>query len=227
MKSMCIVILTGWIATLSFAAEPIVLKASKDTFGRSNKRNRNNGASETLVIAKAPNIRSLIAFDLSSVSNEITSAELRFRPHETASEQVSFIIAPMVHTERNAVWKEGVGNLGVQGQNARPGESCFAFSAFRDVPWESSNGDALTGLSDSRLWETPVAGINGKNWQKNRWIRIPLNDAALLEGRRKDVNNTVTFGVWGTSGDGLYFISSNNSQWAPELHLQLNEGRKK
>ena len=227
MKSICIVILTGWVATLSFAAEPIILKASKDTFGRSNKRNRNNGASETLVMAGAPNIRSLIAFDLSSVSNEIVSAELRFHPHETAPEQVSFIVAPMTHTERNAVWKEGIGNLGVQGQNARLGESCFAFSAFRDVPWESSNGEALTGLNDAKLWETPAAGINGKIWQKDRWVRIPINDVSVLEGLRKDANSTITFGVWGTSGDGLYYISSNNSQWAPELHLELKESRKK
>ena len=228
MKRIGLVVLVGCISGLSFAAdEVLVLKASKDNFARSNKRNRNNGANETLMIAGAPNVRSLIGFDLSTVTNEITAAELRFRPHDTATARVSLIVAPMVNTKRNAAWKEGMGNLGTQGQNAHLGESCYAFSAFRDVPWESSTGEPLVNLGDSGLWGVPVAALNGQSWQENRWIRIPISDVSLLEKTRKDEISTLTFGVWGKAGSGLYFISSNNSQWPPELHLQLKEQKKK
>jgi len=227
MKRISIVFFAGWISALSFAADaPLILKPSKDNFGRSNKRNRNNGACETLLISSAANIRSLIAFDLSSVSNEIISAELRFRPHETAQNQVSLIVAPMVYTEQNAAWEEGQGNLGVQGRIARSGESCYAFSVFPDKPWQSANGDLLTGLSDAELWEAPVAALNGQSWQENCWIRIPIRDVSLLEAIRKEKIQMLTFGVWGKTGNGLYFISSNNSQWAPELHIELKEGQK-
>lgn len=224
-KRICITVLVGWMSTLSFAAdEPLVLKASKDTFGRSNKRNRNNGACETLIIANAPNIRSLIAFDLSSVTNEISSAELRFRQHETAPEQVSLIVAAMVDTEQNSAWKEGIGNLGVLGQNARPGEACYAYSSFRDIPWESAAGKPVVNLADRKLWSRNIAAVNGQLWQKTRWVRVPVSDISLLETIKKTKGATITFGVWGTAGNGIYFISSRNSQWPPELHLTLKEG---
>ena len=221
MKNICIAILMGCIAATLFAdGEPLVLKASKDNFARSNKRNRNNGESETLAIAHAPNIRSMIAFDLSAVTNEISSAELRFRQHNTAQEKVSLIIAPMANTEHNAAWREGSGNLGAGGHNAFRGTSCYAFSAFPDIKWESVSGDELPSISDSRLWLAPIAALNGQAWRANRWVRVPINDVSLLGKIIKSENPTITFGLWGKAGSGLYFISSNNSQWPPELHLQ-------
>jgi hypothetical protein len=224
MKNICVALLMGCVAASSFAdGDPLVLKPSKDNFARSNKRNRNNGKSETLVIAHAANVRAMIAFDLSAVTNKIISAELRFRQHNAVKEQVSLIIAPMVNTEHNAAWEEGSGNLGTSGQNARPGESCYIFSAFPDTRWESASGDELTSLSDSGLWLAPVAALNGQAWQEDRWIRVPINDISLLEKIIKSETPTITFGLWGKAGNGLYFISSSNSQWPPELHLHQQE----
>jgi hypothetical protein len=227
MKRIYISVFVSWIMVVSIGiGESVVLKASKDNFGRSNKRNRNNGASETLLIANAPNIRTLIAFDLSSITNEIISAELRFRQQKTADEKMTLTVAPMVDTEKNANWGEGQGNVGVVGQNALVGESSYQYSV-RDVFWESAQGDPLVGMSDPQLWESPIATLNGQAWQENRWLRFPISDVSLLENRRKGESLSVTFGVWGKSGRGLYFISSRNSAWSPELHLVLKEDEKK
>ena len=227
MKRIYISVCVSWLMIVSIGmSESVVLKASKDTFGRSNKRNRNNGASETLVVAKAPNIRTLIAFDLSSITNEIISAEFRFRQHETSMEKMTLTVSPMIDTEKNAAWGEGRGSLGVMGQNALVGESCYQYSAFRDVFWESAKGDSLVNMSDPQLWESPIATLNGQAWQENRWLRFPISDPALLESRRTGKSLSVTFGIWGKSGSGLYFISSRNSAWSPELHLVLKEDEK-
>ena len=221
------VFLLGCVATTALGAEePLVLSAAKDNFGRSNKRNRNSGANETLTIAHAPNIRTIIAFDLSSVTNEIVSAELRFRQHNDASEKITLIVAPMVNTTNNAAWGEGTGNLGTGGQNAQPGESCYAYSAFREIPWESTSGAALINLSDAGLWGNPITSVNGLRWEAARWVRIPIKDPALLEKIRESKSPMMTFGLWGNAGDGFYFISSRNSQWPPELHLTLKENKK-
>lgn len=224
MKNIFVAILIGCVAATSLAdGDALVLKASKDNSGRSNKRNRNNGASESLVIAHAPNLRTIIAFDLSSVTNEIVGAELRFRQHNTMDEKISLIVAPMVNTTNNVAWGEGAGNLGAGGQNSQPGESCYAYSAFRDVPWESIGGEPLADLGDAKLWGTPVAALNGLKWQENRWLRVPISNVTLLEKISQSSAPTITFGLWGKAGSGYYVISSKNSQWAPELHLTLKE----
>jgi hypothetical protein len=226
-KNIFVVFLMGCVGATSFAdKEGLVLKASKDNFGRSNKRNGNSGASEALVIAHAPNIRTIIAFDLSSVTNEIVGAELRFRQHNAKQEKISLIVAPMVNTANNVAWGEGTGNLGTGGQNSQLGESCYAFSAVRDVPWESATDEPLPNLGDPKLWGTPIAALNGLKWEAGRWVRVPIKDAVLLEKSRASDTTAITFGFWGKAGDGLYYISSNNSQWSPELHLTLKETKK-
>ncbi len=204
-------------------AEEQILKASKDTFGRSNKQNHNSGANEYLLIANAPNIRTLIAFDLSGITKEITHAELRFRSHNTLPDKISMQVAPMVNTPHNVAWGEGGGALGAQGQNARLGEACYTYSSFRDIPWESEEGKPVAHLSDSNLWKSPVAVLDPLDWQEKGWISIPINDSTLLEDIRNSKMQTITFGLWGKKGKGLYLISSNNSPWPPELHLQLKE----
>ncbi|RKX46964.1 MAG: hypothetical protein DRP64_02365 [Verrucomicrobia bacterium] len=208
-------------------SKELMLAASKDTFGRSNRRNRNSGASEQLLIAHVPNVRTLIAFDLSGITNEISGVQLQFRQHNSMPDKIDMVVAPMVNTSNNAAWSEGQGNLGTQGQNSRPGEACYAFSAFRDVPWESAAGDGLVDLADSMLWKSPVATVNGLGWEKGTWVRVPINDVALLEKTRKSKTPTITFGVWGKAGDGLYSISSNNSDWPAVLLLDLKEDKSK
>mgnify|MGYP000206261754 CR=1 FL=1 len=220
-------ILTIFIIAGAAAAEPLVLKADKDGFGRSNKRNRNSGACGYLIIAPAENIRSLIAFDLSAVTNEIISAEFRFRQQDDKAEGVNMIVAPMVSTDNNHSWKEGSGNLGLQGQNARPGESCYAFNSFPDKPWESASGQPVSSLGDAGVWLKPITALIGLRWENNRWVRVPINDLALLERIRKSDHPTLTLGLWGNAGNGLYRISSNNSKWAPELRLHLRESAEK
>ncbi len=207
-------------------SEELVLEASKDTFGRSNNRNRNSGASEQLLIAHMPNVRTLIAFDLSGITNEISGVELRFRQHNSMPDPISIVVAPMVGTANNTAWGEGVGNLGARGQNSQPGEACYAFSAFRDVPWESASGDPVVDLGDPGLWNPPVTVLDRLKWEQGNWIRMPVNDVALLEKIRKSGNPTITFGLWGKAGSGLYSISSNNSEWSPELYLELKEDEK-
>jgi len=207
----------------SVCAEELVLAASKDTFGRSNKRNRNNGASEQLYIAHASNVRTLIAFDLSSITNEITHAEFRFRLHNTLPDKISMVVAPMVNTPNNVKWGEGRGALGAQGQNSLPGEACYAFSLYREVPWESGSGTPLANLGDPNLWKSPVAALNGLRWEENKWIRILIENPSMLENIRNSESPVITFGLWGKAGKGLYSISSKDSRWTPALHLQLKE----
>lgn len=203
------------------------LAASQDTFGRSNLRNTNNGGSEQLAISQAPNYRTIMAFDLSAVTNEIVGAELQFRQGNTMEGKMSMVVAPMANTASNSVWAEGVGNLGVRGQPARSGEACYALRAFRDAPWESAPGVPASDLGDADLWMPTVAQLNGIPWEEGRWLKVPLNNTSLLENIRKSESPVVTFGMWGKSGNGLYFISSRNSTWPPVLHLNLGKEDKK
>jgi hypothetical protein len=207
------------------AAEKRVLEASKDNFGRSNKRNRNSGRSEQLYVAHAPNVRSIVSFDLSGITNQITGAEFRFRQHNSMPEKISLLIAPMAHTASNTKWLEGQGNLGANGQNSRPGDSCYAFCAFSNVPWESAAGDPMRDLGDSRLWLKPLAALNGLRWEEDRWIRVSVHNTGLLEKIRTSDYPVFTIGLWGNSGQGLYAISSRESSWAPVLELQLKQER--
>lgn len=214
------------LAGAAYAGE-LELTAAKDTFGRSSQRIRNSGASAQLAIANAPNIRTLIAFDLGSVTNEITGAEFRFRQNNTVPERISMVVAPMVNTARNAVWLEGVGDLGAIGHISRSGEACYAYSAFSDVPWESAPNKPVVNLGDSNLWKPAVASLNGLLWEENRWVKVPISDTALLEAIRTSETPVITFGLWGKSGNGIYFLSSRNSASPPVLHLDLKEVDKK
>lgn len=213
--------LAGLTFAVAVVAEPLELTPSKDTFGRSNKRNRNSGASEFLLIAHAPNIRTLVAFDLSGVTNEIIGAEFRFRAHNDSSTKVNLVVAPLVNTPNNIAWGEGQGNLGVQGQNSKFGEACYAFSAFNDAPWESAPGVPAVNLGDAKLWGAPLAILKGVAWEEDRWIRVPIKDVTVLEKIRRSDLPSITFGVWGNAGNGFYFISSKNSKWSPILHLDV------
>ncbi len=212
--------------TANFAvADQQVLKASKDLFARSNSRNRNSGGSETLLVAHASNIRSLIAFDLSGVTNQIAEATFRFQQQNNMRDAIDLTVAPLVQTEHNSAWREGSGALGTKGQNARPGDACYGWSAFPNVPWETMSGDAVTALSDSRLWGAPVASLDNLEWKENNWVEIKISNISLLEKIRESEHQTVTFGLWGTSGNGLYAISSKESGNAPELILTLKGKR--
>jgi len=223
MRRMCIAVFAGCVAAGTFAKDAtLILKPSKDNFARSNYQIRNNGGNGNLYIAHAPNLRVLVAFDLSKVTNEIVRAEFRFHQQDSNPAPVDVVVAPMVSTTNNAAWGEGRGNLGTRGQNARLGESCYAFSAYRDVPWEAASGKKLKNLAASSLWESPVATLSEMEW-KQEWVNIALGSAAWIEQARNSKTPVITFGIWGTSGNGLYSISSRESQWPPELHLFLKE----
>ena len=207
-------------------AEPMVLKASKDSFGRSNDRNRNNGGSETLFVAHAPNVRTIIAFDLSGTTNRIVSAVFRFQQQNTMPDELSLVVAPLVQTTHNAAWGEGAGALGTKGQNSRPGEACYAWSAFPEVQWENASGQPVTSLGDSQLWGTPITARINLQWEKGEWVEIKVSDLQWIEAIRSSKNPTLTFGLWGTGGNGLYGISSKESGNAPELVQTLEEKAK-
>ncbi len=207
---------------ISVSAEnQITLEAAKDTFGRSNERNLNNGASPHLVLAHSPGIRSLVAFDLSSVTNEITAVEFKFRQHNTLDVPLSLVVAPMVWNENNAAWIEGSGALGVKGRNALLGEATFAWRAFRDMPWESTSGAAKLGLMENNLWQKPIAIRTGLQWIENTWVSVPVENAANAEDIRKSDAKVLTYGLWGTAGKGAYLVSSKESGYAPKLILTL------
>ncbi len=210
-------------ALYSVMAGEVTLDASRDNFGRSNQRNNNSGANEYLAIANSPNIRSIIAFDLSGITNEVTAAEFQFRQHNSVDVPVTLVVAPMAHTKNNASWKEGSGALGVRGQNAGLGEATLCWSAFRDIPWESANEGALQSLLDSGLWKTPTAQLANLQWLESNWIKVPVTDCSMLEKIRKSDAKFITFGLWGVSGKGTYLISSKESGNAPQLVLTLKD----
>lgn len=207
----------------SVSAKSLELQASKDTFGRSNERNRNNGGNAVLAVSSASNIRTIIAFDLGGVTNEIIGAELRFRQHNTVEKPISLVVVPMAHTTNNAAWGEGAGNVGMKGRLAAAGDACYSYSAFNATAWESPKGVPVADLGDGLLWGAPIATLNPLPWEEGRMVNIAVDHAALLEEARKSATPVFTFGMWGTSGNGIYLISSRSSSWPPVLVLSLKE----
>lgn len=209
-------------ATIAFAeSKTIRLDAVKDMFGRSNERNLNNGASPNLLVAHSPGITSIVSFDLSSITNEIMEAEFQIRMHNTVQHPIKLVVAPMLHTTNNTMWAEGSGVLGVRGRNAREGEATFAWRSFRDMPWETSAGESKTGLMDKKLWLPPIAQLDGLNWAENTWITVSVKDMSLLEVIRNSEAPVITFGLWGTSGNGTYLLSAKESGLGPRLFLTM------
>ncbi len=200
------------------------LKAAKDNFGRSNKRNNNSGASSTLYIAHADNLRTIVAFDLSVVTNRILSATFRFHQAAANPNDMSLTVSAMAATEQNAAWVEGLGSLGTAGQNARPGESCYSRLAFPDSLWEYDDGKTVTDLGDARLWKKALVTRKKLSWEEDAWVEIPITDLAMLEKARTAGPSMLTFGLWGTSGNGFYALSSKESGSAPELVLETEGG---
>ena len=201
----------------------IFLLPSKDTFFRSNKQIRNGGGGQKLYISENPKaFVSLIAFDLSTVSNKILRAELRVHQGNDMSTPLRLVVSPMVNTINNAKWGEGKGNLGTSGQNSRPGDACYLRSAYPDTQWESARGTPLRTVTDSSLWLSPLVRSDAMEW-KDAWIVIPINDAALLERIRTSNIPQITFGFWGTSGNGIYALDSRESAYPAELHLIVEE----
>ena len=211
------------LITTTGRAETLELDVAKDTFGGSNRRNRNSGGSPSLYMAHSPLLRTLTAFDLSGVTNRIIGAELVLQPDNTNDRPLNMVVCPMVNTAFNATWIEGSGALGARGRNALVGEATFSRSAFPDVPWESADGDALTGLEDERLWMPPAARLNGISWKAGSAITMPLNAVPLLEKIRESETPIITFGLWGTSGNGHYTFSSKESGQGASLVLTLEE----
>jgi hypothetical protein len=207
----------------SLGAEERVLSAMKDSFGRSQERTRNSGASQELYVAHASSVRTIIAYDLSSVTNRITAATLRFQQKTSMSSAVALTIAPMVQTDNNLKWNEGSGGLGTKGQNARPGESCYGWSAFSSVPWENSDGAAVTDLASEGLWGAPLVRNKSLSWEDGAWVEIKITNLEALDAIRESEHPILTLGLWGTSGSGLYAFASKESGRGPELVLVLEE----
>lgn len=214
------------VCSASLMAEPLVLKASKDNFGRSNERSRNSGKSEALYVAHSSNIRSIIAFDLSGITNRIEHAAFRFQQKNTMPDALDLVVAPMAQTKNNTKWGEGSGALGVKGQNSTPGEACYGWSAFPDVLWEDSSGKQVRDLGDPQLWGAPFASLRNIQWKEDNWVELSVSAVPLLEKIRESETPIFTIGLWGTSGNGLYAIGSKESGNAPELILTLEEPKK-
>ena len=203
----------------------VELSASKDTFGRSNNRNGTSGGAPFLLLAPVPGITSIISFDLSSITNEIMGAEFSFRIQETNTEALSLTVASMVHNEKNGKWMEGAGNLGIRGQNAQIGESTFQWRAFRDRAWLDGDGRNARNLSDETLWRA-LTELPSVEWSAGSWIVIRIDDPAFLEEIRTHEMQTVTFGLWGTSGNGVYKVDSKESGQAAQLKLTVKPAEK-
>lgn len=212
------------VAAMTACGRELELTPAKDSFGRSNLRNKNNGAFPHLVIGSGPGVRSLTGFDLSGVTNEITSAELLICMQGTNEVPVELVVAPMAFTAGNAAWKEGGGSLGLTGRNARLGEATFSWRAFRDKPWEAADGSAVDHLMDSGVWKDPVFNRQIQ-WLDGGWIRIPLTDMQLLETVRTSETPIFTLGLWGTSGNGFYLLGSKESARPPRLMLTLKKDK--
>lgn len=201
----------------------LTLGAAKDSFGRSNEPNQNSGGNVALYLAHNAMLRGMVAFDLSSVTNEIISAELCLQPHTTNENPFSMVVAPMVSTPVNDQWTEGTGALGAQGRNAQPGESTYSRCAYPDVPWETASDKAAASLGDSGLWRSPVARLKSEAWTEGEEIRLTLDAVSLLEQTRNSQIPIITFGLWGTAGKGYYTIMSKESGRGPQLILSLKE----
>jgi len=215
--------LSTWAETTN---KMVTLTASKDNTVRSNEILNNNGGNPKLYIVGVPYIRTIIAFDLKQLvpTNKIEQATILLHFENTNDKLVSFVVAPMVQTTNNNAWGEGVGNLGVQGQKANTKESTFIFSAAHNTPWESSNGKTVSTITDASLWQTPVATFKNSSWKKDDVLRITL-DPKWLESIRNSNMKTITFGLWGSSGDGYYFLSSRESNFPPKLQLTLEKDK--
>lgn len=208
-------------ACLADEKGPLAIEVSKDNFGRSNERNQNSGGSGNLYIAHTSALRAIVAFDLSAATNTILSAELVLTMASTNDKPASLVVAPMVFTEKNAVWKEGTGAMGMVGRNAAAGESTYSRSAFPDVAWESAVGKAATGLGDNALWLSPIARLNNQVWTDGGTIRIKIADVGLLETIRNSGKPVVTLGLWGAGGNGYYAIAAKESGKGARLVLEL------
>lgn len=201
-------------------AEELTLTAEKDSFARGNDRNRNSGANAYLLIMQVPHVRSFVSFDLAGITNKIESVEFRFRMHNDVESSIGFVVAPMVSTPNNAAWGEGKGAYGNKGLYAQPGDSCYVYSAFDTVPWESESGAPLVNMAESSLWKTSIP-VNNVEWEEGEWVSVKLTDLKMLEELCESESPMLTLGLWGTSGNGYYHISSKESGYAPELILTL------
>jgi hypothetical protein len=200
----------------------IELETVKDNFARSSVRNGNSGASPELFIVPVPEMVALIAFDLSSVTNEIVSAEFSFRIMKANAQPISLVVAPMAATDNNASWVEGTGNLGALGQNATLGESTYQWRSFRDYSWEDQAGKPVVNLKDSKLWNTPVAKNLSVDWVEGNWVTVSIDDLSFFDEILKGDIKVVTFGLWGTAGNEFYSINAKESGEPARLVLTLN-----
>ncbi|MBN2163440.1 MAG: hypothetical protein JXR25_01025 [Pontiellaceae bacterium] len=214
-------------AAMVSPAETLEIKVAKDTFGRSNERNQNSGASADLYMAHSPVVRTLIGFDLSSVTNRILFAELRLNMQNDNPRAMSFQAVPMVSTPVNSTWKEGAGSRGSQGRNALQGEVTFSCCSFPDVPWQTAMGRDARGLDDSSLWLSPVARQSVTEWKAGGQVLLKLSTVDWLEKIRTSKMPVVTLGLWGTSGNGYYVIASKESGAGPVLVLTVESPGKK
>jgi len=227
MKKIHICIVLGILVACATAqSRELIIEASKDTFARSNDQNQNSGGSEYLLIAHLPSVISIAGFDLSSVTNEIRNASFSFRMHADAEVPVDALISPMVRTPGNMKWQEGTGALGVQGRNARVGEATFRQRSFPEQFWEAASGRDVVNLMARPLWDRPLGNISGVRWKQGEWVTLPIRDIALLEQVRTSDVPMLTLGIWGTSGNGLYRISSKESGYAPRLILEVVDPNK-
>jgi len=209
--------------------EVVVLTPKKDSAFRSNEILNNNGGNSKLYIAGVSYIRTIISFDLKKITqtNKIEKVELRIHLlNKTGKKPVSFVIKPMVRTKNNIKWGEGTGNLGVQGQKSRLGDANFIFSSSRDKKWESAEGKTVKTILDRNLWLPAVATFSKFEWKENTWLTVPLNKE-WIESIRKSKLKTVTFGLWGTSGDQYYFLSAKESSSPPQLRITFKPDKKK
>lgn len=204
----------------------VELTTFKDTFGRSAGRNKNSGANPFIFLAPQPGVIGLIAFDLSSVTNEISSAEISIRIHESSRAPFSLNISPMVHNENNPEWIEGNGNLGIRGRNAEVGEVTFQWRAFRDRPWEDEKGKSVVNLMSSGLWKPSVEARSSIKWDAGNWLTFLIDDPAFLEEVRNSEHPAITFGIWGTAGNGVYKVSAKESGHPATLKLTLTADEK-
>lgn len=222
MKTLSIVFLSAIMAMTAMGEDPtkLELTASKDTFGRSAERNRNSGAAPLLLVSPIPGVASLVGFDLSAVTNEILSAEFSFRIQENERRPLSFVVSTMVLNEKNGTWVEGRGSSGIRGQVAELDEATYQWRAFRDRAWKNAEGRNVRNLRDEELWTT-LTSQSAVPWEAGKWITIPIENPAFLEAARNHEVQIVTFGLWGTSGNGVYKIDSKESGYAAKLSLTL------
>jgi hypothetical protein len=199
----------------------IELEVVKDNFARSSVRNGNSGANPELFIVPVPEMVALFAFDLSSVTNEITGAEFSFRIMKANAQPISLVVAPMATTSNNASWVEGTGNLGALGQNATLGESTYQWRSFRDHSWEDEGGKAVLNLKDSKLWNTPIAKNMSVDWIEGNWVTVSIDDLSFFDEIQEGDVKLVTFGLWGTAGNEFYSINAKESGEPARLVLKL------